>query len=173
MRDMPKLKKSLLLRAGYSRAVTLHTHARVAIASIASSPRFAPRRIRRGASHVPSARAGVRLRRPGCWPLFAAAISKNAEGDRAAAIAALRVAIERGEATETISFLPSTRYRLGELLGGDEGRALMDAALRTMKEWGVVDPAAWLAVYMPRWTSPYRCMSVLLAAIDARARPRT
>jgi|HubBroStandDraft_5_1064220.scaffolds.fasta_scaffold644472_2 hypothetical protein len=34
-------------------------------------------------------------------------------------------------------------------MGGEEGRTLMDAALRTMKEWGVVDSAAWLAVYTP------------------------
>ena len=68
MRDMPKLKKSLLLHAGYSRAVTLHTHARVAIASAARRvPRFvlraSPRRFA-----WPVGWRGSTTRGPGCWP---------------------------------------------------------------------------------------------------------
>ena len=157
MRDMPKLKKSLLLHAGYSRAMTDYTHGRVAIASIASAAASPALRASRIAEALRMSRRLAREYNPwtGMLAALVLAIAKNAEGDRAAAIAALRVAIERGEATESISFLPSARYRLGELLGGDEGRALMDAALRTMKEWDVQHPVPWLAVYMPGvWTSP-------------------
>jgi hypothetical protein len=77
------------------------------------------------------------------------AAADNAAGDRPAAIAALRLAVARAEATESGLYAPAARYRLGELLGDDEGRALMQSAVQTMSEWGVRNPARWLWVYMP------------------------
>jgi hypothetical protein len=38
-----------------------------------------------------------------------------------------------------------TRRRLGELLGGDEGRRLLDEADRTLRTGGVVDPERFTA----------------------------
>jgi hypothetical protein len=76
----------------------------------------------------------------------------DASGDHAGAVTALREGIKRAEATDTIGYAVPARYRLGELLGGDEGQALIQEALEAMTAWGVKNPARWLAVYMPgRW----------------------
>jgi eukaryotic-like serine/threonine-protein kinase len=156
MRDMPKLKRSLLLHAGFARALTFYTHGRLAIASIESNSALRRARI---AEALGMSRRLQREAAP--WTAMLAAlveaIARNADGDRAASIAALRVAIERGHATDTMSYVPAAQYRLGELLGGEEGRALTNAAIETMWEWGVQEPTRLMAVYMPGvWTHAQR-----------------
>jgi hypothetical protein len=147
-RDLPALKRSLLLHAGFIRAVTFYTHGRLAIASIESRPELRDARI------AEARRMSRRLRREhNPWTAMLAAlveaVADNAAGDQPAAIAALRRAIEWAEATESGLYIPAARYRLGELLGGDQGRALMQSALQTLTEWGVRNPARWLWVYLP------------------------
>ncbi len=67
-------------------------------------------------------------------------------GDRAGAIAALRLRL-----TEPLAPLAAevTRRRLGELVGGDEGRSLLDAADRALRSGGVVNPARFTAAMVP------------------------
>jgi hypothetical protein len=77
------------------------------------------------------------------------AMAENAAGDRLAAVAALREGIDRAEATRTIVYALPARYRLGELLGGDEGRALIQQALEGMTAEGVRNPKRWIACQMP------------------------
>jgi hypothetical protein len=155
-RDLPALKRSLLLHAGFIRAVTFYTHGRLAIASIESHPELREARI------AEARRISRRLRREyNPWTAMLAAlveaVANNAAGDQPATIAALRRAIEWAEATESGFYVPAARYRLGELLGGDQGRALMQSALQTLTEWGVRNPARWLWVYMPgSWGSSSR-----------------
>jgi hypothetical protein len=145
---LPALRKSLLLHAGFIRAVTFYTQGRLAIASIDSNPKLRKARI------AEARRMARRLRREyNPWTAMLAAlveaVAENAAGDRLATIAALRRAIESGDASGTGLYTPGARYRLGEMLGGDEGRELMRNALQTLTDWGVRNPARWLWLYMP------------------------
>lgn len=76
-------------------------------------------------------------------------MADNAAGDRGAAITALRAGIDRAEATDTLLYAHPARYRLGELLGGDEGSALIREAVDAMSAEGVRNPQRWVACHMP------------------------
>ena len=148
VRDMPRLKKSLLLHAGFARALTFYTHGRLAIASVDAVPAIRRARIDE-ARHM-----ARRLEREcsawtGVLASLVEALAENAEGHRAAAIEALRKAVERAHATETLSYVPAARYRLGQLLGGDEGGEMIRVSRETMIAWGVRNPERWVRVYMP------------------------
>ena len=44
------------------------------------------------------------------------------------------------------------RHRLGTLLGGDEGHAMVDRANEAMAGEGIRCPERWMAIYLPgRW----------------------
>jgi hypothetical protein len=77
------------------------------------------------------------------------ACAENATGNRTAAIASLRSAVERTEATDTIVYASPARYRLGQLIGGDEGALLVKTATETMAASGIRAPARWVAFYFP------------------------
>jgi hypothetical protein len=51
-------------------------------------------------------------------------------------------------------FAAAARRRLGELRGGEEGRALVTRADATMAEQGVVNPARMTALYAPGFRGP-------------------
>ena len=76
------------------------------------------------------------------WPKTRRAIAR-------AAVAALREGIDRAEATDTILYAQPARYRLGELLGGDEGAALIRQAVEAMTAEGVRNPKRWVNCHMP------------------------
>jgi eukaryotic-like serine/threonine-protein kinase len=150
-RDLPALRRSLLLNVQFIRALTLYVRGRCAIGSIDSDP--VGRRER-----VAEARAmSRRLAREGMpWtaPLSAMvkAAAENAAGKRAAAVAALRAAIDRAQLAGMSMHATAARHRLGELLGGEEGQKLMEIALQALRVQGIRDPSRWLAVFLPgRW----------------------
>ncbi len=148
MKDMPALKKSLLLNVQFIRAITLYTLGRCAVASAGSDP------TRRRARIVEARRAARRLdaeRMPWTAPLAAIvrAVAENAAGDRTAAIAALRDAVARSDAADMAMHGAAARHRLGELLGGGSGRDLIRTARESMAAQDVRDPARWVAVYLP------------------------
>jgi eukaryotic-like serine/threonine-protein kinase len=151
-RALPALRRSLMLRSGYVRAVTYATQGRLAIASIAATSELRRRRIA-------EARVAMReLRRE--YPPWTAVLASNiealvanAEGDRATALAALRRVIDLSIATDSLVFVPPAEYRLGELLGGEEGKERIQAATRKLEQWGVKRPGRWVDVSLPgRWT---------------------
>jgi tetratricopeptide (TPR) repeat protein len=142
------LSTSFLLHAGFIRASTLYMRGRAAIASIRSRPELRQARIAevRGLAR--------RLAREydawtGALASLLKAMAENAAGDRAAAIAALRDGIERAEATGTMLYAQPARYRLGELLAGDEGRALTRHAVEAMTSEGVRNLERWVQCHMP------------------------
>jgi eukaryotic-like serine/threonine-protein kinase len=156
-RDLPPLRRSLMLRSGYVRAVTYATRGKLAIASIAAKPELRRRRIG-------EARAAMRqLRREYApWSAVLAAnieaLVANEQGDRQAALAALRRVIDLSIATDSLVFLPPAEYRLGELLGGEEGAERIRRATGKLEEWGVKRPARWVDVSLPGpWVSGARC----------------
>jgi eukaryotic-like serine/threonine-protein kinase len=147
-RDLPALKRSLLLHSGYVRAVTLCTRGRLAIASIESNPAIRSPRIS-------EARRCARALRKELTPWSALlasmvdAVVENASGHREAAIAALRDALEGALRTDTLCYVEPLRHRLGELLGGDEGRALVQQAAEAIAAQGIRDPLRWVAINLP------------------------
>jgi tetratricopeptide (TPR) repeat protein len=154
MRDMPRLKKSFLLHAGFIRAATFYMRGRAAIASIGSRADLRRRRI------AEARRLARQLAREAeAWTHALAfllrAVADNAAGDRAAAVAALREGVERAEATSTVLYVLPARYRLGQLLGGDEGAAMVRQAVEAMTAAGVRNPERWVACHMPGdWGPP-------------------
>jgi hypothetical protein len=147
-REMPALKRSFLLHSGFVRALTYYTYGRVAIGSIDSRPELRDQRV---AEARRMARLLGREANPwaGALAALVEALADNAAGDRAAAIVALGRAIDRADKADCVSFALPARHCLGELLGGDDGRQMVEDALRTMTEWGIRNPSRWLAVYMP------------------------
>jgi hypothetical protein len=151
MADLPKLEKSLLLYAHHVRAMTFFTRAKLAIASIEARPELRVARIRE------ARRMARRLEREvNPWVHTLAAIvhamAANAAGDRAAAIAALRTAVARAEATDTHLAGVPARYRLGELLGNAEGREHIEQARETLSAQAIRNPARYVGMFLPgRW----------------------
>ena len=70
-------------------------------------------------------------------------------GDEAAAARALRVALAGFEACHMKLFLAVTERRLGELIGGDEGRALVHQANTWMTAQGIVNADRMTATLAP------------------------
>src|SRR5579863_2054723 len=120
MEKMPLLRRSFLLHAGCIRSYTRYANARLAIASIDGRPEL---RLVRVGEALRLANQLEREHDP--WTSGLAALvrgcAENAAGNRDAAIAALQSAVERTEASGMRVHASAARYRLGQLLGGDEG----------------------------------------------------
>jgi len=71
------------------------------------------------------------------------------QGDEAGAIARLREALPLLEAAAMPSTAAIVRWRLGQLLGGDQGAALIDDARAWMRAKGVVRPDRFVAATLP------------------------
>ena len=148
MRDRAALKRSLLLNVQFVRALTHYTVGRCAIASIEGRP--AQRRGR-----IADARRAVRrLEREGMpWATALAAVVtaavENACGDRTGAVAALRRAIEAAEAVGMGMHVAAARYRLGHLVGGQDGSALLQSAMGALEAEGIRNASRWVAIYLP------------------------
>ncbi len=152
-RDWRNLKKSLLMHGVAVRIPALFLRATLAIASTAGRPDMASRRVteaRRLASSLE--------KETDEWAAVLVALvhaaADNASGDRERAIARLRFAIDRGEATGTRVYVAPARHRLGLLLGGDEGRAAIEEAVADLTAQGIRNPDRWCAIYLPgTWTA--------------------
>jgi hypothetical protein len=146
------LKESSFLFVQYVRALTAFVQGRAAIASLDGLP-AAVRRTRLAEVR----RLQRRLdREQMAWTAALVAIlragSARAVGDRSGAIAALRLAIERAEATEMALYAASARHQLGLLLGGSEGARLVGEAEDAMSAREVRAPARFAAMLVPgRW----------------------
>jgi len=153
-RDLPALERSLLSGVQFIRGMTASGRGRFAIAAVEARPGERRARI------AEARRMARKLARERCEVAQAlaaslAACADNAAGDHAAAGAALRVALEHAEAASYGLLVAPARYRLGELLGGDEGSALVRGAVEELTAQGVRDPARWVAMMLPgRWVGP-------------------
>jgi eukaryotic-like serine/threonine-protein kinase len=147
-RDGPALKRSLLLNVQFVRCLTHYTVGRCAIASVGAHP--AQKRTR-----IAEARRAVkrleRERMPWATALAAVvrAVVENAAGDRAGAVAALRRAIEVAGAAGMGMHVTAARYRLGQLVGGQDGAGILQSALDALEAEGIRDASRWVAVYLP------------------------
>ncbi len=147
-RDWPLVKKSLLLHGAAVRIPGLYLRAALTIASITKSPAL-------GAERVAEARRYTALLEKETEPFagvlvaLAHATSNNASGDRQGAIAQLRAAEERARKTDTLIYVSPIRYRLGQVLGGDEGARLVAEAGAELGKQGIRNPARWVAMHVP------------------------
>jgi serine/threonine protein kinase len=149
-RDLPALRKSLLLKCQHVRVYTTFARGRSAVASADASGLRQPR--------LAEARRMVRqLERevPLCARAYAAMIAaaaSNAEGDRSAAKTSLRNAIRYTEAADMSMHAAAARYQLGRLLDDDEGRALVQRAEDAMRAQNVKAPSRLARMWLPgRW----------------------
>ncbi len=153
-RDLPAVTKSLLLKCQHVRICTAFTRGRCAVASIDGAPDRRQQRL------AEARRMARRLERE--LPLFArvfgslvSAAAWNAVGDRPAATASLRRAIEYADTTRMAMHAAAARYRLGALLGDEEGRSLLREGEEAMIAQDVRAPARFAAVLLPgAWGAP-------------------
>jgi len=101
-------------------------------------------------------RCAARLRRlnyspisTSAWPEMIDAAVALVRGDRATALDRIGRAVDRFEEYGSAFYLAIARRRKGELLGGDEGRALVAAADAWMAGEGIVNPARLASAFVP------------------------
>ena len=151
---LPRLRRSLLLHAGFIRALTQFARGRIAIGSIEAAP------AQRDARIADALRCARLLDREYlAWTKVFAAIvracAENAAGRRDAAIAQLRLALELMEANHVFAYRDAVRCRLGQLLGGDDGMKLMADATEKMAGQGIRSPERWVRFILPGdWGDP-------------------
>ena len=147
-RDWGLVKKSLLLHGASVRVPALYLRAALAIASIARRPELASQRVAEARRY-----AALLEKETLTWAALlatlATAAADNAAGDRKGAIANLRLALERAEATQTRVYTAPARHRLGLLLGGDEGRRTAAGATAELTAQGIRNPERWAAIHLP------------------------
>jgi tetratricopeptide (TPR) repeat protein len=141
----PRYKNSLLLRVQQVRINIMLLRAQSAIAAA----------ITKAKPFLRAAEADARsLRREKMpWsdalvPLILAGVA-GVRRDSAKAIGLLREAIDRLHAVDMEIFAQAARRRLGQLLGGEEGRLLIEESEAWMGAQGIRKPARMAAVFAP------------------------
>jgi eukaryotic-like serine/threonine-protein kinase len=148
---LPALRATLFLHLQFARVITNYTRGRCAISSLEHKPEL------RNARLAEARRCAVHLRRerqPWATTMAATveAAAQHAAGDDEAAIESLRSVIEYAAASGMAMHAIVARHRLGKLLGGEEGAAIVREAHDAMSAEGIRRPERWLAVYLPgRW----------------------
>jgi serine/threonine protein kinase len=145
------LRRSLILRVQFARIESAHLRARCALAVAAMGGhdaeafvKIAERDIKR--IERESTRWGSPLAR-----LIRAGIAVW-RGERPAAAGLLATAAQEFQDCEMALYAAATRRRCGELMAGEEGRALVAAADEWMSDQRIVNPARMTAMLIPgRW----------------------
>jgi len=146
-RDWSDLAQSLLLGVQVIRVWMRHLHGGAALAAAAGTAgnrhlwRVAARAARRlWRERMPWAEALAQLLEAGV---------AGVRGDTAGAVRRLAAAATALDGVELGLFATAARRRRGELLGGDEGRALLGQADAWMRERHLADPARITAMVTP------------------------
>jgi hypothetical protein len=145
----PQSVRALFLRIQYIRVEAEWLRARCLIAAAGEAAGDARRALVRRAARGARRLAGERL--PWADPMAAATRAAIAwiEGD----VDGARTGLERAAAGFAAADMPlpaaAVRARLGRLLGGDAGAALLAAAEADVCACGVVAPARMIALYAP------------------------
>jgi hypothetical protein len=142
-----RLRRSLHLRGQIFRILTSDLRARVALAVTATARNARP--------HLRAACHTIRLLRRERMPwgealaqLLCAGVAAS-RADRIEAVRLLRQAVERLEAIDMHLHAAAARRRLGELLGGAEGRDLLARADAWMAGQQIVNPARMTDMHVP------------------------
>jgi hypothetical protein len=149
--DARALKKSLLLRVQFIRALTAFARGRAAIATIESAPAQRAARLAE-ARRIARELEGERMTWTAPLAAMVAGAAANAQGARALATDSLRMAIERAQAADMSLYAAAARYQLGRLLRDDEGRELLRRAHDEMTAQEVRVPERFATMLLPgRW----------------------
>jgi eukaryotic-like serine/threonine-protein kinase len=150
-RDAPALRESMLLHTQVLRGKTLFLRGRCAIASLDADPALRALRLAETGTLV---RKLERERMPWTAPLAAilSAGLASAQGNGRGAAEFLGTAADLADAAGMAGYANAARHQLGLLLGGDEGRDLVEKAREAMAGQGVQAPARFASMLVPgRW----------------------
>ncbi len=138
---VPLLKRSMILRVNMVAIEVNHLRGR-ALLSLGRTRQVATaaRQLRRWPT--PCAKPYEHL-------LDAGVAQLHDDGDACAQ--ALRAAIEELEASSSALLATVAKRRLGQVIGGDEGRKLIEAADAWMRDRGVANPERLTAMMVPGW----------------------
>jgi serine/threonine protein kinase/tetratricopeptide (TPR) repeat protein len=137
--QLKPMEKSLLLRTQGLRIDALHLRARLALAS--SAERERERRLRIAAVSADRiARENMAWSNPLATLIHAALATQHGDLSRAAALTS--EAIKGFEAADMALYAAAARRRLGEILGGDQGRELIAQADKWMSKQQIKNPSA-------------------------------
>jgi serine/threonine protein kinase/tetratricopeptide (TPR) repeat protein len=142
------MRRAHLTRIGTVRIRTIEMHGRCALAVAARHPEEHRTLL---AAVVRDARAIERERAPWAMPLarMLRAGAAHLGGDRDQGLMLLREAIYGCETADMALHATAARRRLGQLLGGDEGRKLLELTDEWMRSQGVADADAMTAMVAP------------------------
>ena len=142
------LERSLILRLQNVRSEAHHLRARSALAAAREDASKAPRLLREAER---DAKRILRERMPWSNPLAELILAGVAasRGERETAARHCAAAAAGFDAAEMALYAAAARRRHGELLGGDEGRALVAAADAWMTSQRIRNPARWTAMVAP------------------------
>jgi eukaryotic-like serine/threonine-protein kinase len=144
-----EIESSMLLQIRQQRIDTYGARGRAAVAAaLAASGSERKRLLAEAARHAKRIIGEDLTWSIGSGKLVTAAIAR-ARGDDAAAVADLKDALAKFEATGMALHAATTRRRLGEVLGGDEGRALVARAAEWMVAAGVENPDGLVRMLAP------------------------
>jgi hypothetical protein len=145
---LPEMRRAHLTRIGTVRIRTIEMHGRCALAVAARHPEERKTLL---AAVARDARTIERERAAWAMPLarILRAGSAHLRGDRDQALMLLREAIYGCETADMALHATAARRRLGQLLGGDEGRKLLERTDEWMKSQGVADADAMTAMIAP------------------------
>ena len=137
---------SLLIRRVYLRIIVRHVCARAALAAARTADPSAC--LGRAESHVRRLQREKTVRSEALARLVGAGIA-FARRDRRLAERLMHVAAEQLDAIEMRLYAAATRRRLGQLLGGDQGRGMIVQADVWMTGQGIKNPARMTAMLVP------------------------
>jgi hypothetical protein len=146
-RDWPALRRSMLLNIALIRVEALHVRGRAALAAA----RAAPDRVRLLRLARRDARRMARIRTP-LGPALAELQLAGVDalrGDVEGAAARFRRSIDGCRRAGLGLHRAAAEWQLGRLLGGDEGRLLIDEAEAWMRAQEIVDPARMCDLLAP------------------------
>jgi hypothetical protein len=145
-RRLPRIRRAFLLRVYAARAFTAYLRSTAWLAALADGapdPARLRDAVRRGCRvfRDHDATRGV--------PLLLRAGLAVLHGDLDAAVAGYRDAADCFAAVDMVMHASVARWRLGELLGGDEGRALVNQTHVALSAEGIVRPDRVVAMFAP------------------------
>jgi hypothetical protein len=143
------LKRSMLLNVQFIRCLTAFVRGRAAVASV--DAKDSAKRSTRLAEARRLALALEKEKMVWTAPLasLVAAAAKNAEGQRAEALALLEKAATEADAARMSLYAAAARYQRGSALGGVEGTELQRAAEEVMRAQEIKAPARFATMYVP------------------------
>ena len=147
----PTMRRAHLHRIQIVRLQLAHLRARALLAAVTAGEELGARATELIASALGEARGIQRERLAwsnGLARLIEAAVHAR-RSDRDRALSTLTTAIDDLAASDMKLWAAAARRRRGELLGGDDGRALVAAADEAMRAEGVEDPVRYCAMLAP------------------------